>query len=240
MTNVEWLVPFKGRSHSGPYNQNFLWKSDSVYVMDNHRAALWCWNNEIDLSNKHSLLHVDQHTDTLQSQLDVWLKHLPPCTASIEDYLAKTYVSVGTKCPVIRWDNYLSIYFSKFNSSIDNCFFATHHDGDEPNFDRVHQVDMWNLPNVMGGCFYENSPWIVNIDLDYFYFETDSEIAPIVSDKYLEICFESLRKAIDNKLVAVTTICLTPDEPFTPGWEQSEKLASRILDILGKKFELPD
>ena len=39
----EWLVPFKGRNTSGIYEQNFLWRDGAVYVMDNHRAALWCW-----------------------------------------------------------------------------------------------------------------------------------------------------------------------------------------------------
>jgi hypothetical protein len=44
----EWPVDFRGRNRSGPYNQNFLWRRDSVYVMDNHRAAFWCWLQRID------------------------------------------------------------------------------------------------------------------------------------------------------------------------------------------------
>lgn len=47
-TSGEWLVPFKGRCYSGHYEQNFLWRHGNVYVMDNHRTALWCWLQHVD------------------------------------------------------------------------------------------------------------------------------------------------------------------------------------------------
>lgn len=43
------LIPFRGRNHSGPINQNLLWHYRNIYLMDNHRAALWCWQQEINL-----------------------------------------------------------------------------------------------------------------------------------------------------------------------------------------------
>jgi len=57
----EWLVDFKGRKSSGVYNQNFLWRSGSVYVMDNHRAAMWCWLQHVDPNHPHAILHIDRH-----------------------------------------------------------------------------------------------------------------------------------------------------------------------------------
>ena len=86
--------------------------------MDNHRAALWCWLQELDLKQPHSLIHIDRHPDALQSRLDEWLRHLPDWSAGIDAYLAKTYETDGFDCPVIRWDKYLSIYLHAFGKNL--------------------------------------------------------------------------------------------------------------------------
>ena len=39
--------------------------------------------------------------------------------------------------------------------------------------------------------------------------------------------------------VGAVTLCLTPDS-FTPGWRVTEELATRILERLDLKFELPE
>jgi len=51
MTN-SWLVPFTGRNESDVWSQNFVWKKDNIYIMDNHRAALWCWLKQLNASDK--------------------------------------------------------------------------------------------------------------------------------------------------------------------------------------------
>ena len=66
---TRWIVPFKGRNDTGVYNQNFVWSDGHVYVMDNHRAAAWCWAQHVDPATSHALVHIDRHNDTLQSQL---------------------------------------------------------------------------------------------------------------------------------------------------------------------------
>ena len=128
-----WPLPFKGRNSSGTYNQNFVWKSGTVYVMDNHRAALWCWLQELDLQTEHSILHIDRHNDTLQSQLSEWMTSLPAWDCTLEEYLEKMCPSqIANEYPLFRWDNYLSIYLEEFGRNIDQCIFATHGEGDEP------------------------------------------------------------------------------------------------------------
>ena len=122
----QWNVPFKGRIHSGVANQNFLCRSGSVHVMDNHRAALWCWLQELDLEEPHSLIHIDRHTDTLQSRLDEWMQRLPSWTADIDAYLAQTYRMEAHDHPVIRWDNYLSIHLREFGKSLQTVRCLTH------------------------------------------------------------------------------------------------------------------
>lgn len=241
--NGTWIVPFKGRKYSGAYNLNFLWRNSSIYVMDNHRAALWCWLQELDLNSTHSILHIDRHTDTLQSRIEEWLKNLPSSwELTIEEYLQHAYKvndSLGD-VPVFRWDNYLSIYFAKFSAAINSCYFATHEDRDAPNFHSVCKFDLWSLPYCFRECLDEShSPWIVNIDLDYFFWRDWETIDVMVSEAYLSTCFKSLRRKINEGVVKATTICLTPHEDFTGGWKNSEDLAKRVLAYLGIDFHLP-
>jgi hypothetical protein len=243
----QWIVPFKGRHASGAYNLNFLWQRGSVYVMDNHRAAAWCWFRKVDPNNGHSLFHIDRHYDCLQSRLDEWLKEIPPTfeKMTINEYLTLNY-NLGAgfgRSPVISWDNYLSIYFAKYGNSVKANRFATHDDGDKPNLPSPMYVDLWEIPeNLDFWIASEFKPWIVNVDLDYFFWHHCDDVGDpgvMVTDEYLKICFEVLRKKIENGTVAVTTICLTPESKFTGPWEQSERLAEKVLGFLGIEFRLP-
>ena len=77
------------------------------------------------------------------------------------------------------------------------------------------------------------------MDLDYFFCDTDDGPQIMVSDTYLEEAFLSLKDAMDQKVVGVVTLCLTPDS-FTSGWSSTEALATQILRILGLDFALPN
>ena len=240
----EWLVKFKGRNASGAYNQNFLWRSGNVYVMDNHRAAMWCWLQHVDPQTAHSLFHIDRHTDTLQSRMDEWLAHLPPSwDLTIDEYLNHSYVydNAGSTIPVIRWDNYLSIYLALFGQNISSCYFATHDDGDKPNHNGAMFVDIWDVPfNLDYWLSAQNRPWIMNIDLDYFFCDGEEDRAQrMLSSAYIDRCIDVVRQKIEDGTIAVTTIALTPSDNFTGGWEPSEEMATRVLSRLGIDFKLP-
>lgn len=238
-TDWQWIVPFKGRNPSGPTNQNFLCRSGNVFVMDNHRAALWCWLQAQDLQQPHSLIHIDRHTDTLMSKLDEWLTNLPSWSAGIEDYLTADYNPGTYTIPVIRWDNYLSIYLAEFGANLRALRFLTHGDGDKPNHNGTLFSQPWELPeNLMGWLDPLFGPWIVNIDLDYFYCCTEDEPAQMFSDHYIDLTFTSLKQAMDSGAVAAVTLCLTPDT-YTPGWQATEALATRALKHLGMDWRLP-
>ncbi|WP_103174900.1 UPF0489 family protein [Paracoccus sp. SY] len=239
-TEWEWIVPFRGRNHSGPVQQNFLCRSSNVYVMDNHRAALWCWLQKINLKEPHSFIHIDRHPDALLSRMDEWLENLPSWSSGIDDYLGKTSQVDGFECPVIRWDNYLSIYLHEFGKSITTFHCLTHDDGDPPNFDRVMVGRPWDLPeNLPYWLSKREAPWIVNIDLDYFYCQFGSDIRMMVSEDYVDAVAEAIKDAMDRGTIGVLTLCLTPDS-FTPGWTATEELATRILKCMGLTFQLPE
>lgn len=236
----EWLVPFKGRNYSGAYDQNFLWKKENIYIMDNHRAALWCWFQHIVSQDVFNVFHIDQHTDTLYSNIEEWLNLCPEVeNLSIEDYLTLSYDSEFMKLPLFRWDNYLSIFLEKYKSKIGKCFFATHKEGDRPLHKPLQDIDTWELPNNFEYWVSKlRNPCIVNIDFDYFvYTKSNDEIFKFFSDKYFTDLFVAVRRSIDAGNVKVCTLSLSPE--CCGGWPLAEELCYRACDILGIEFKLP-
>jgi hypothetical protein len=86
-----------------------------------------------------------------------------------------------------------------------------------------------------------DGPWIFNLDLDYFFWRVIGDEQPrlMVSNDYLTACFKKIRKKIEDRTIAVTTIALTPQRDLTGGWAPAERLAKSILGILELDFELP-
>ena len=84
-----------------------------------------------------------------------------------------------------------------------------------------------------------HGPWIFNLDLGYFFWHDAEQLGLMVSDAYLEACFEKVREKIEDRTIAVTTIALSPEHGLTGGWQPAERLAKHVLQILGVEFTLP-
>jgi len=238
-----WIVPFKGRNHSGSVQQNFLWRDGAkpVYIMDNHRAAMWCWLQEMEQDELLNLLHIDEHYDTLYANIDTWMKHLPPLDGiSIEDYLSlQTNTGLGNT-PLIRWDTYLSLFLERYRARLDHCIFATHKNGDAPRVKSARHPEIYELAdNVSFWIGDVPGRWIVNVDLDYFFCEMAGEHKQMVSSEYLETLFAGVREQLSLGRIAVLTLCLTPDEDYTGGWAAAERMCQQICSIIGIEFALP-
>src|ERR1017187_10038506 len=96
LTANRHIIPYSGRNHSGHWNHNLLWVQGNTYVMDNHRAASWCWAQHLEPDQQFSIFHIDRHYDLLQSRLEEWCAITPPMeTLSIEDYLEIKYDLAG-------------------------------------------------------------------------------------------------------------------------------------------------
>ena len=236
-----WLVPFKGRNHSGCYEQNFLWRKDNVYIMDNHRAALWCWFQHIFENEKIDFIHIDKHTDTLQSKLDEWIKKCPDLwSIKLEDYLSLIHKNyMNSDIPLFRWDNYGSIFLGKYGHLVNRCIFATHKEGDKPNFKSAQQPDIWDVAGNLNYWIEDSkNKWIVNLDLDYFFYECDTEKYSIfLSDGYIEQMFCTIKKQLEDDKISCFTMCLSPE--CCGGWEAAEELCHKATNILGIDFKLP-
>jgi hypothetical protein len=208
--------------------------------MDNHRAAMWCWLQHIDPGQPHSLFHMDRHYDCLPSP--EWLENCPEDIRglSVDEYLKLDFAprdyNNGERAQLFRWDNYLSIYLARYGNSINPLEMYTHACGEPPEPPFTPR-ELWSAPGEIR-CLDSNSgPWIFNLDLDYFFWHDRNSWGLMVSDTYLEACFEVVREKIESRTIAVTTIALSPE--CTGGWEPAERLAERILQILGSDFSLP-
>ena len=240
-TNEVWHVPFAGRNDSTVYGQNFLVQYDNVYLMDNHRAAYWCWMREIEVSQPFNLVHIDRHYDCL-GITNAWQAATPDvATLTIDEYLAYEVPmdNSGGAMRLFRWDSYLSLFLHRSAEQMRQFWCATHRDGAAPPVDPTDTVEPWQLPGALNYLqASDDAPWICNVDLDYFFYSDDQKVVGrIVSDNYLERVFDAIRRANDAQETRVITLCLSPE--CCGGWESAEAIAAQVCNVLGVPFELP-
>jgi hypothetical protein len=234
---AEWLVPFEGRNHSTSIKLNFLWNDGPIFIMDNHRAAMWCWMNFVKESEQFGLFHVDRHYDALFSEKDY--AHVP--LDGLEDMDIQDYLSCGydneffAVTPVFRWDNYLGLFIERYRDKIATLITATHEKGNEPscNFARCYP---WDFPGTLDRL---NGEWIFNLDLDYFCSRNSSgEMEQIFTDEYIFDFAKALAAQISKETIKVLTISLSPE--CAAGWTGSEKIMKIVGEGLGIRFALPE
>jgi hypothetical protein len=237
----DFLIPFTGRGDTGVYGQNLLWRSGHVYVMDNHRAAAWCWAREVDQTKPHALFHIDRHTDCMEAHLAAWVAAFPEgLPADIQDYLNMLDPGVGV-VPLFRWDNYLPIYLALNPGHVAPIYFATHRDGDMPKAVQPDELEPWELlDNLAWHVERLRVPCILNLDLDYF-FCTDGEAAiRFLDDAYFDRLAAEIARLDAAGRFAVITVALTATEDLTDGWGPAEALAVRLCSALGHPLALPE
>jgi hypothetical protein len=237
------LIGFKGRNETGVYEQNLLWQSGNLFVMDNHRAAAWCWAKLLSSDADHDLIHIDRHNDALQSQLGEWLAALEEgIPSNIDDYVTATYnLSSGEPSLVFRWDNYLSIYLALRGARVRQVILASHGEGDQPNHHNVTSVDPERLLVSLEGRLSQPAlPAILNLDLDYFFAPNGEQPAiRILDDAYVTKLTQLIVRLDQAGHISVITIALTATNYLTAGWGPVEALAAQIGDALGRPFQLP-
>lgn len=242
---TEWILPFQGRNESLNYNYNMLWRTEKLYLMDNHGAALWCWLQEVDTTRAYKIFHIDAHWDCLghnHAEWNEWMKALPnfkPLT--LADCLAVK--DPNSSFPAVRWDTYLSIFLKQHGAHCDYLYGCTHEIGDSPlQLGRGEDLGVWHLPQMFE---YEvnredDVQLIINLDLDYFFFSADNPEhtqIPMFSDAYIEHVFRTIARAMEKNRVKVITVSLSPE--CCSGWEQSEALGRRLFQRIRAKWPLP-
>ena len=238
----EWILPFQGRNKSGPVTQNFLWRSNNIYIMDNHRAALWCWLQHISTELKYRVFHIDAHYDCARTISDNEIKKLPDLSSlSFQDYLGITEDWKGKKVPLIRWDNYLYLFNKLYFKQVSDSYFATHRINEPPS-DEFYSGDI-NIDILVKKysdllAQESSDKWIINIDLDYFFSRQPSVYARLQSEHYLSELFFTTKRAVDSGAVCCLTISLSPE--CCGGWESAEKMCYQLCEQLSLEFRLPE
>jgi hypothetical protein len=237
------IIPFKGQNRSSYDNLNLLFKNGKTFIMDNHLAASWCWLQIIDPNKQYNLFHIDRHYDLLNSLTDWWVEALEKqninlSKISIEDLLNIKFTrkDMPSEEPfqLFRWDNYITIFNRLYPNVITSSCFATHKDGDKIEEIKMSEPELYDLPDNL--AYWINSTketkWIINLDIDYFFYDSDEKYYQILTDEYVFKIADEIKQAWNN--IEVLTIALSPE--MCGSWEKSIRVAKIITDHLNLEW----
>lgn len=221
---MNWLVPFKGRNSSGAYDQNFLYQNKNVFVMDNHRSAMWCWLSHFSFEiNNLSVFHLDRHSDAVSGNIERWrdqfLGELNSTQMDINTYLELMDAGYPS-ANLITWDNYLSIFLDIYSDNI-RCCLSSYYQGDELNHREVTTIFPWEIPENLD-YWLRAGQWVVNIDLDYFFHEVNDDYKCMYSQVYIHDLFNKVAEVAKRKEEIVVTIAFSPE--CCGSWENAERI----------------
>ena len=235
MIDSSLIIPFKGENYSGTIEQNLLWKDklNNIYIMDNHRAALWCWMQEIEVDKNIKYFHLDRHYDCRNGDLENWISLCPDLgSLSIHDYLnlmdSHEYV-------LFKYDNYGAIFLEKYKNIIEHSLFFTYKEGDIPRTESIQEENASLLHENLE-YWTEDGAWIFNIDLDYFFYKENDNYSLMYSNEFIYSFFLIVKKKLDKKEIKVLTIALSPE--FCGGWKNAKKVCDIATSALDISFEI--
>lgn len=234
MTKIIAHIPLVHKSTSTDINDNFLIQEENVFIMDNHRLALWCWLQEIDLNKKYNLIHIDAHPDMSETSLEDFNRTKNPIEKmSLDEY--RNIKQEKFNIPLFRWDNYLKIFTEKYPENFlkETSISFTHHLGSSEKLTR--DLESMALPreleNIFSQKIYINeNKWIVNLDLDYLFSSQPQKIL-MYSEDFLKSIATSLKVGLESGMIEVLTIAFSPE--CCGSWENAEK----AYDILNQTFK---
>lgn len=230
-----WIYKKDQLGESGCYNMNLLYNDDKFYVMDNHLAAAWCWAQEIDMSKKYGLFHIDRHYDLLNNLSDEFLHN------NREILLGKNfidYLSLKDKWGIqaLRYDNYIDTFNRLYPDVIQQVYYATHKDGTNSAKTSLASIstcnpDLWDLDtNIkywITECHKDIERWIVNIDIDFFFQNHDDDGSfQFTTQKYIRYICKEIKASLPS--IDVVTIAISPE--FCGGWGKAFNIL-RIISI---------
>jgi hypothetical protein len=147
-------------------------------------------------------------------------------TLNLSDYRKAWQNNINM--PVFRWDNYIEVFLQKYPDQVGKTVSATHHLGSPKELSE--EIRAYDLVKYMKGVFtgekYVNDlPWIVNLDLDYF-FTAAPEKSELFSEEFVKQISHSIQVGLQNKTIGILTISLSPE--CCGSWEKAELMLSRF------------
>lgn len=214
----------------------FLYKvTDKIFLMDNHKLALWCWCKYLDNNKKYDLIHIDHHYD-LDCQNEEEHKY---CLGDIKNMKISNF----SLNEYIDFANYINTIPKTF---FNNCYFIVIEE--KPSYFEYKNADFIKGENTssldeLEELLKQGENKIVNIDADYFFkFNEDDEDDEsknkyIKSEDYEKIneLGSKLKEYIDK--IDIITIAISPyycdayNDGTTYG-ENSKDFIKKILSYL--------
>lgn len=210
---MKTLIPLINKKSSKDIDDNCLFSPiKNCYVMDNHRLALWCWLQSV--STKSNLIHIDAHPDLSRSGVEKYNRQTHPIEKMTLDeyrFLKQEEFNV----PLFRWDNYLTFFCEYYQDFInqDQSYSFTFKMGSQKKL--THDCEAIYLLSFIEGIvsnkkFYNLDPWILNLDLDYFFSSAPQKIL-MFSEDYLQELGRLIRIGVDQRIISVFTMALSPE-----------------------------
>jgi len=206
-----------------------------LYVMDNHRLALWCWWQQWDGQDEVQLGHIDRHYDAIGCDAARWGKRFKSAhKASLDEYLeAEVELDDGDALPLYRWDNNVAAFLSLHADQVATTVMATGDGGDKPEIGAPEYVNAWWLIQSLQWALSEEQvttpPWIINVDLDYFTCsDQHGDFRHLHSRRFIVEVGELLREGYERGRFRVVTVALSPET--TGGWPVAEEILDALLE----------
>lgn len=224
-------IPLLEKSTSTDIADNFLIQKDNIFVMDNHRLALWSWLQILDLNKKYNLLHIDAHPDLSEQGVQYWSqKPTPIHKLSLEEY--RTTLQKDINIPIFRWDNYMQFFLKYYSNNILETMSFTHKLGSNSKLNKDF-ADIHLIRECEGifsqSKFINEDKWIVNLDLDFFFTSQPQKLL-MYSDEFLSNFCKSIKLGLDSNMIEVLTIAFSPE--CCGSWEKSELIFEKINKAL--------
>lgn len=232
---MDELIAFRGENSSHAFHTNLLLKEKKNYLMDNHRMALWCWTQEIDVNKSYTIIHIDKHYDTLGNQVEVWAKEIKKDLKdmSVNEYDKLEYeVNAYEMYPVFRWDNNMPLFQYLYPENVKEYLFFTQKNGTiwEGMRNKITHYSAFNLVNDFHDYFEDlKDNIIVNLDIDYFFNNSIKKFV-IFSDEAIQRIFRIISDIMRNQN-NILTVALSPE--CCGGWKNSKDFINKFGPELG-------
>lgn len=233
------LIDFKGENVSGNFDLNLLYQIDNstVYIMDNHLIASWCWAQQIDLSKKYTLIHIDRHFDL--GKLGNVFSRSEVCSnlqKGVRNITEMTYSTIMREDHVLfTWCNYIFLFNEAFPEVINSSYFIVddanqnNESGDCEYLDTLnpnHCIPINELPNI-------NNSIILNLDIDFFCKCNGADTYDFRDDYKHQIDLLKIWYLKNKENVKVFTIALSPEMcSHDRGWEISKGILMEVSEAL--------
>jgi hypothetical protein len=241
---AEWLLSAStlGRSHVA--NDNFLWRSDRLYVMDNHRLAPWCWWQHMEGREPWNLLHIDRHFDATWMLSNPWAAHLTEShRASLDAYRNARFPIEGdvqALAPLFRWDTVVSVFLCSDPGRIGRLLFAGCAEGSMPAV-RSEAITLEQALAQLEAIQRSSSDdqWIVDLDLDVF---VSRQVQTTAGRTVRSDVLWQMGSVLGGGLAGpstrhIVTVALSPET--CGGWESASDLLSVLCETWGERPMLP-